>query len=69
MLAVNFNEKKFYKDQEIKKVLSFSRPFGDWTKKITHIDKLVQSVDEEFREIESIDIKRRMASFGWTIED
>ena len=69
MIAVNFKEGKFYSDSEIKNKLSQSKPFGDWTKKITHIDKLVQSVDEEFREIATTDLRKRMASFGWTLED
>lgn len=38
-------------------------------KKIIHIDKLVQSVDEEFRDIDSNNLRKRMASFAWTIED
>jgi glutamate synthase (NADPH/NADH) large chain len=69
MIGVNFREKKFYNDQEIKSILSSSRPFGDWTKKIIHIDKLVQSADEEFRDIDSSNLRKRMASFAWTIED
>ena len=69
IIGINFEQKKFYNDQKIKNLLSSSKPFGEWTKKITHIDKLVQSVDEEFREIDSSDLKKRMASFGWTIED
>ena len=31
----------------MKKYLSEIKPFGKWTKNITHIDKLVKSVDEE----------------------
>ena len=69
MIAVNFKEKKFYSDSEIKNTLSQSKPFGEWTKKITHIDKLVQSVDEEFREIDQKDLRKRMMTFGWTVED
>ena len=69
MIAINFKEGKFYTDFEIKNKLSQSKPFGDWTKKITHIDKLVESVDEEFREIDHSSLRKRMASFGWTLED
>ena len=69
MIAVNFKEGKFYTDAEIKNKLSQSKPFGEWTKKITHIDKLVQSVDEEFRDINVSDLRKRMSSFGWTVED
>ncbi|MBI05055.1 MAG: glutamate synthase large subunit [Pelagibacteraceae bacterium] len=69
MIAVNFKDKKFYKDSEIKKYLADLKPFGKWTKKITHIDKLVESVDEEFRDIESQQLRNRMASFAWTMED
>jgi len=69
MIAVNFKEGKFFADQEIKNKLSQSKPFGEWTKKIIHIDKLVQSVDEEFREINTSDLRKRMSSFGWTVED
>ncbi len=69
MIAINFKEGKFYSDLEIKNKLSHSKPFGDWIKKITHIDKLVQSVDEEFRELDQSDLRKRMGAFGWTIED
>ena len=69
MIGINFSEGKFYDDQNLKNNLSESKPFGSWTKKIKHIDKLVQSVDEEFRNIDSKDLRRRMASFGWSVED
>ena len=69
MIGINFRESKFYKDEEIKLMLSSSKPFENWTKKITHLDKMVQSVDEEFRAIDPKDLKKRMACFGWTIED
>ena len=69
MIAVNFKEGKFFNDTEIKNKLSQSKPFGEWIKKITHIDKLVRSVDEEFRDINVSDLRKRMASFGWTVED
>jgi len=45
------------------------KPFGNWTKKTKHIDKLVQSVDEEFRDIESENLRKRMTSFAWSMED
>ena len=69
LIAVNFNENKFYPDKEIKKFLANTKPFGNWTKKITHIDKLVESADEEFRDIDPNDLRKRMASFGWSLED
>ena len=69
LIAVNFNENKFYPDKEIKKLLANTKPFGNWTKKITHIDKLVESADEEFRDIDPSDLRKRMASFGWSLED
>ena len=69
LIAVNFKEKKFFKDHEIKKYLAETKPFGDWTKKITYIDKLVQSVDEEFRDLDSGDLRKRMACFAWSVED
>ena len=69
MIAVNFKEGKFYTDVEIKNKLSRSKPFEEWTKKITHIDKLVQSADEDFRNIDVSDLRKRMGSFDWTIED
>ena len=62
MIAINFKEKKFYSDGEIKKHLSETKPFGNWTKNITHIDKLVKSVDEELRDIDGQDLRKRMSS-------
>ena len=69
MIAINFKEKKFYSDSEIKKHLSETKPFGSWTKNITHIDKLVKSVDEELREMDGNDLRKRMSSFDWSMED
>ena len=69
MIAINFDEGKFYSDEKIKNLLSTSKPFGDWIKKIKHIDKLVESADEEFRDIDVSDLRKRMTSFGWSIED
>ena len=69
MIAVNFKNKKFYKDEEIKSFLASSKPFGKWVKKITHIDKLVQSVEENIREIDKSTLRKKMAAFGWTLED
>lgn len=69
MIAVNFNQSKLYKDKELKTYLSSLKPFSNWTKKITHIDKLVQSVEEHFREIDKVELRKRMSSLGWTIED
>ena len=69
LIAINFKEKKFYKDNEIKKYLSDTKPFGNWTKKITYIDKLVKSTDEEFRDLDSGDLRKRMACFAWSVED
>ena len=38
-------------------------------KKITYIDKLVKSSDEEFRDLDSGDLRKRMACFSWSVED
>ena len=69
MIAVNFIQKKLYKDNDLKSYLSSSKPFSNWTKKITHIDKLVQSAEEHFRDIDKAELRKRMTAFGWTIED
>ncbi len=69
MIAVNFNQKKLYKDNDLKSYLSNSKPFSNWTKKIVHIDKLVQSAEEHFRNIDKAELRKRMTAFGWTIED
>ena len=69
MIAVNFDQKKLYKDSDLKSYLSSSKPFSNWTKKIVHIDKLVQSAEEHFRDIDKTELRKRMTAFGWTIED
>ena len=53
-IGVNFEKEKLYKDKELKSYLSNSKPFSDWVKKITHLDKLVKSVEEQFRDIENM---------------
>ena len=69
MIAVNFNQEKLYKDNDLKSYLSSSKPFSNWTKKITHIDKLVQSAEEHFRDVDKAELRKRMTALGWTIED
>ena len=37
-VKANFKEGKFFSDSQIKNILSKSKPFDQWTKKITYID-------------------------------
>ncbi len=69
MIAINFDQTKLYKDKDLKLYLASSKPFSTWTKKIIHIDKLVQSVEEHFRNIDKAELRNRMTAFGWTVED
>ena len=69
MIAINFEEGKFYKDYEIKFSLSSSKNFTKWIRNIVHIDKIVESAEEQFRDIEKIELRKKMITFGWTIED
>jgi glutamate synthase (NADPH/NADH) large chain len=69
MIAVNLVEGKFYRDAELKEWLARSRPFGDWTRNITVIDQLVKADAEPKPELSRDELRRRMLSVGWTIED
>jgi glutamate synthase (NADPH/NADH) large chain len=69
MIAVDLHEGKLYHDSELKDLLAESRPFGDWIKESTRIDKLIRAEHEEKPEFARDELRRRQVVAGWTLED
>ncbi|MBL0931189.1 MAG: glutamate synthase large subunit, partial [Alphaproteobacteria bacterium] len=69
MIAVDMRQGRFYRDPEIKDWLAKSRPFGDWTRNITVIDQLVKADAVPKPELSRDELRRRMLTVGWTLED
>jgi len=69
MIAVDLREGKFYHDGEIKDWLADQQPYSDWVGNITEIDKLVKGDGAEAIEFERDELRRRMLTVGWSMED
>lgn len=69
MIAVDMRAGRFYRDHELKDWLANSRPFGDWTRNITVIDQLVKADSAPKPELSRDELRRRMLTVGWTLED
>ncbi|MFN8760021.1 MAG: glutamate synthase large subunit [Tagaea sp.] len=69
MVAVDMRAGRFYRDHELKDWLANSRPFGDWTRNITVIDQLVKADSAPKPELTRDELRRRMLTVGWTLED
>ncbi|MFX4220385.1 MAG: glutamate synthase central domain-containing protein [Thalassobaculum sp.] len=69
MIGVDLVEGKLYHDAELKNLLASSRPFGDWIKESTKIDKLIRAEHEEKPAFAKDELRRRQVVAGWTLED
>jgi glutamate synthase (NADPH) large chain len=69
MIAIDMRSGRFYRDHELKEWLAGSRPFGDWTRNITVIDQLVKADSAPKPELARDELRRRMLTVGWTLED
>ena len=68
-IAVELGSGRFYRDREIKDVLSARKDYGAWVKRITELDSLVKTGAPEPVELSSEDLRRRQAAYGMTMED
>ncbi len=67
MLLIDLNEGKLIEDDEIKKLLSLEKPYGDWLKKSRYFLGDLKAVDVKFNHKEKIlDLQQ---SFGYSQED
>ncbi|WP_068437559.1 glutamate synthase large subunit [Magnetospirillum sp. XM-1] len=68
-IAIDLDAGKFYRDGEIKDLLSSRRNYSAWVKRITELDSLVRTGAPEPAELSSDELKRRQAAYGMTMED
>jgi glutamate synthase (NADPH) large chain len=70
MIAIDLEEGRLYRNDELQMWLARSRPFPDWTRNITVIDELVRKHGKQPRaEFDREALRRRMVAVGWTMED
>ncbi len=68
MIAVDMEDKKLYKDTEIKDMLAGSQPFAEWVGKITELDKTIHG-RKESAGFSGDDLRKRQIAAGYTVEE
>ncbi|CAA7622908.1 glutamate synthase, large subunit [Candidatus Terasakiella magnetica] len=68
-IAIDLVAGKFYRDGEIKDLLSARRNYSAWVKRITELDSLVKTGAPEPVELSADQLKRCQAAYGQTMED
>ncbi len=68
-IAVDLEHGRFYRDLEIKDLLSARRDYSAWTKRITELDSLVKTGAPEPVLLSGEDLRRRQLGYGLTMED
>ncbi|WP_224816691.1 glutamate synthase large subunit [Hasllibacter sp. MH4015] len=68
MIAVDMQEQQLYHDTEIKDALAASRPFGEWTDKITDLEAEMAGASETTL-FSGGDLRKRQIAAGYSIEE
>ncbi len=68
-VAVDLDTGTFYPDEALKDLLAARQPFGEWTKRITRIDKLLKTDAPEPVRYEPEELRRRQLAVGLSLED
>jgi len=68
MIGVELASGRLWRDGEIKDLLAARRPYSDWVKNITPLDRLIR-LEGERAEFARDDLRRRQVAFGWSLED
>ena len=68
-IAVNLEEPRFYRDDELKDVLAARQPFGEWAKRMTPLDSIVKTDAPEPVLHEGEELRRRQHGAGFTLEE
>ena len=68
MIAVDLKAGRFFKDRELKDMLSAKKPYENWLKKTTQLDSLIRDRAEP-SVISGEPLARRQAGFDLTMED
>ncbi|RAU23100.1 glutamate synthase large subunit [Paramagnetospirillum kuznetsovii] len=68
-IAIDLEAGRFYRDGELKDLLSARRNYSAWIKRITELDSLVRTGAPEPAELSAEALKRRQSTYGLTMED
>ncbi len=68
LIAVDMQEGKLFRDEEIKDTLAASQPFGEWVGKVTDLNALLQDTPETAL-FEGEALRTRQAAAGYSIEE
>jgi glutamate synthase (NADPH/NADH) large chain len=69
MVAVDLENPKFLSDTDVKDMLAARQPFGEWTKRITPIDRVVRTDAPETATLAGEALRRAQVASGYTLED
>ena len=68
MIAVDMEEGRLYRDEELKDVLSASQPFSEWVEKVVDLSNLTRDVPETCL-FNGDDLRTRQAAAGYSMEE
>ncbi len=68
-IAVNLEQARFYRDDELKDVLAARQSFGEWARRITEIDRIVKTDAPEPVLYRGEELCRRQLSVGFSLEE
>ena len=75
MIAINFADKKLYRDRELKSMVASKHPYGDWIKKVDSLKDIVAKSSSKStpsasnKATDNAPLIYRQALAGWSLED
>jgi glutamate synthase (NADPH/NADH) large chain len=68
-IGVDLDQRRFYKDRDLRDILAARRPFHEWTRRIREIENIVRTDAPEPVIIANEALRRRQIANGVTLED
>ncbi len=68
-IGVDLEEKRFYVDAEIRRLLAGRQPFSEWSHRITVIDRIVRTDSPDPALHQGEELRRRQLCAGFTLEE
>ncbi|MCK8786186.1 glutamate synthase large subunit [Roseomonas sp. NAR14] len=69
MIAIDLDEGRFYRDDELKDLLAARKPYGEWAERTAHIDGIVRADTHEPALYRGEELRRRQLTVGVTLEE
>ncbi|MFQ5765650.1 MAG: glutamate synthase central domain-containing protein, partial [Rhodospirillales bacterium] len=69
MIGIDLEAGRFYHDAELKDLMAARRPYGEWVKKITLLDRVAETRPRTKPLFSTEELCRRQHCFGFTMED